>query len=183
MSKIVVYFSDIVGTIMGHKNNTEEDYEQFCNLLSQMKENEPSDEIIFSLISSDPYQVVSNVHQVIHPFLMKTVTYGRQFFDAGYYTENEVISKPSSGKVWNIIEYMKELSQNHEIVSVYYVDDVKMYHDLLSIIAEEEHWDFPLHSIIPTKNVGLGEVNELLGESIQKKLDKKNKGLLLIEMF
>ncbi len=170
MRKIVIYFSDIVGTIIGCKNNIEEDYQQFCNLLSQIKENEQSDEIIFSLISSDNYQVVSNVHRVINPFIMQTVTYGRQFFDVGYYTENEVIQKASSGKAWKIAEYIKELSQNHEIVSTYYVDDVKMYYDLLSIIAEEEHWNFSLHSITPTKNVGLAEVNELLEKSIQKNI-------------
>lgn len=170
MKKVVVYFSDIVGTIIGRQNNTEEDYQQFCDLLSQVKENEQSDEIIFSLISSDTYQVVSNVHQVINPFIMQTVTYGRQFFDIGYYTENEVIQKTSFGKTWNIAEYIKELSQDYEIVSIYYADDVEMYYDLLSIIAEEEHWDFSLHSITPTKNVGLAEVNELLGESIQKNI-------------
>lgn len=170
MKKVVVYFSDIVGTIIGCKNNMKEDYQQFCDLLSQIKESEQSDEIIFSLISSDTYQVVSNVHQVINPFIMQTVTYGRQFFDAGYYTENEVIQKTSSGKAWNISEYIRELSQNHEIISIYYVDDVKMYYDLLSIIAEGEHWDFPLHSITPIRNVGLAEVNELLGESIQKNI-------------
>lgn len=170
MKRVVVYFSDIVGTIMGRKNNIEEDYQQFCDLLSQIKENEQSDAIIFSLISSDTYQVVSNVHKVINPFIMKTVTYGRQFFDSGYYTENEIIQKISSGKVWYIAEYIKELSQNHDVTSIYYVDDVKMYYDLLSIIAEEEHWNFSLHSITPTKNVGLAEVNELLEESIQKKL-------------
>lgn len=170
MKKIVVYFSDIVGTIMGHKNNMVEDYQQFCNLLSQIKANEQPDEIIFSLISSDTYQVVSNVHRVIDPFIMQTVTYGRQFFDAGYYTQNEVIQKTSSGKTWSILEYIKELSKNYEIISIYYVDDVKMYYDFLSIIAEEEHWNFSLHSITPTKNVGLAEVNELLEENIQKNI-------------
>ncbi len=170
MKKIVVYFSDIVGTIIGRKNNMKEDYQQFCDLLSRIKENEQSDEIIFSLISSDNYQVVSNVHRVINPFIMQTVTYGRQFFDVGYYIENEVTQKTSFGKAWNIAEYIKELSQNHEIVSIYYVDDVKMYYDLLSIIAEEEHWNFPLHSITPTKNVGLAEVNELLEENIKKNI-------------
>lgn len=168
MKKIVVYFSDIVGTIIGHKNNMKEDYQQFCDLLSQIKEKEKTDEIIFSLISSDTYQVVSNVHQTINPFIMQTVTYGRQFFDNGYYTENEVIQKTSFGKTWNIAEYIKDLSQNHEIISIYYVDDVKMYYDLLAIIAEEKHWNFSLHSITPTKNIGLSEVNELLEKSIQK---------------
>ncbi len=171
MKKTVVYFSDIVGTIIGRKNNMEEDYQQFCFLLSQIKENEQSDEVIFSLISSDTYQVVSNVHKIINPFIMQTVTYGRQFFDIGYYTENEVIQKAPLGKAWNVAEYIKELSQNHKIVSIYYVDDVKIYYDLLSIIAEEEHWDFLLHSITPTKNIGLAEVNELLEESIQKGIE------------
>lgn len=143
------------------------------NCYRKLKKNEQSNEIIFSLISSDNYQVVSNVHQIINPFIMQTVTYGRQFFDAGYYTENGIIQKTSYGKAWNIAEYIKELSQSHEIISIYYVDDVKMYYDLLSIIAEEKHWDFPLHSIIPTKDTGLAEVNELLEESIQKNIKLK----------
>lgn len=70
-------------------------------------------------------------------------------------------------------DYIKELSQNHKIVSVYYADDIKMYYDLLSIIAEEENWDFSLHSIIPTKNVGIAEVNKLLEKSTQKTINLK----------
>ena len=37
MKKVVVFFSDIVGTIIGRQNNTEKDYQQFCDLLSQIK--------------------------------------------------------------------------------------------------------------------------------------------------
>lgn len=173
MKKIVVYFSDIVGTIIGCKNNMDNDYQQFSYLLSQIKEKEQSDEIIFSLISSDNYQVVYSLHQLINSFIIETVTYGRQFFDSGYYTENEIVQKTSSGKVWYMADYIKELSQNHKIVSVYYADDIKMYYDLLSIIAEEENWNFSLHSIIPTKNVGIAEVNKLLEKSIQKTINLK----------
>lgn len=170
MKKMVIYFSDIVGTIIGRKNNTDEDYQQFCDLLSQIKENGDADELIFSLISSDNYQVVTNVHKTMNPFIMQTVTYGRQFFDEGYYTVDGEFQKTPPGKAWNIAEYITYLSQNYEIVSVYYAEDVKMYHDLLSYIAEEEHWSFSVYSITPTKNIALTEVNKLLEISIQKNI-------------
>ena len=106
---------------------------------------------------------------------METITYGRQFFDTGYYIENGIVQKVPFGKAWNIAEYITELSPNYEIVLIYYADDVKMYYDLLAIIAEEEHWIFSLHTITQTKNIGIAEVNVLLEESILKNINFNRK--------
>lgn len=172
MEKVVVYFSDIMGTILSN-NNTSEDYQKFSHLLSTIKENEQADKIIFSLISTDNKKLVSNVQNMIDPFIGSTVSYGRQFFENGYYTKNETIQKGYSSKAEVIDEYLKELRKKYEITSIYYADDVEMYHIMLSFFAEDGGWNKQLHSIIPSGKIGLSEVNQLLESNIKKYFKKQ----------
>ncbi len=166
MERIIVYFSDIIGTILSN-SNIEEDYQQFSYLLSDIKKNEQVDKIIFSLISTDDKDFVSDIQNIIHPFITSTVTYGKQFFQNGYYTESGIVQKKYSSKAEVITEYVKELKNNYEIISIYYADDVEMYHTMLSFLAKSNSWKQQLHSIIPTGKTGLAEVNQLLENDIR----------------
>ena len=62
---------------------------------------------------------------------------------------------------------IKELKNNYEIISIYYADDVEMYHTMLSFLAKSNGWKQQLHSIIPTGKTGLAEVNQLLENDIR----------------
>lgn len=170
MKKVVIYFSDIVGTIFGKAENTDEVYQMFNELLASIKKHEDADEIVFSLISSDNQSFVENTQNTISPFIDGTVVYGKQFFGDGYYQNGEIIKTGSfSGKVPQIANYINELSATDEVVAVYYADDTIMYQELLNMLAKKCNWSEKLTSIIPKQNIGLAEVNSLLEESINNK--------------
>lgn len=169
MKKAVVYFSDIMGTILGRQENKEEDYRKFSDLLSTIKESEQADEVIFSIISTDNIEFVSNVHGMVSPFIDQTVTYGKQFFGNGYYTEDKVVEQDPLMKSVEITQYIKDLSQEYEIVSVYYAEDTSMYQEMLSFLAESDGWDQQLVCITPTENIGLAEVNQLLENNVKSR--------------
>lgn len=168
MKKVVIYFSDIMDTLIGNQLNTEEDYYQFDHLLATIKEKEQADEIIFALISTDNQEIVSHTHDLLTPFIGQTVTFGRQYFGNGYYTESEVVRKKSLGKPMEIIEYVDQLSQSYDVSSVYYVDDSMTDQMILSHIVKQTDWEPTLHSIRPTNRIGLSDTNRLLDENIQK---------------
>lgn len=150
MKKIVIFFSDIMGTILGSVPNQVEDYHKFNELLMAIKEKEGADEIIFSLISTDNREFVSFIHNQIRDFIGNSVVFGRQFFGNGYYTENEtIISEKNLGKAPQIQDYIQNLGEENEIVSVYYADDVEIFHQMLTLIATKALWIEKLHAIKP----------------------------------
>lgn len=171
--KKCIFFIDITGTILGNVPNSEEDYNKLNILLRRIKEFDDTDEIIFSLISTDNIETIRSIQNLLIPYIGNTVTFGRQFFENGYYTENYVIRETESGKIIQMCEYLKSLCNNSdEITSVYFADDVEMYHLMFSLVSESESWENKIHSIIPIKKSGLNETNHLLEESIEKEYEK-----------
>lgn len=166
--KKTIYFSDIMGTIIGSEKNIEEDYDKFNELLKIIKEKDGSDEIIFSLISTDSEEAVRSVQNTIRPYIDDTVTFGRQYFDKGFYTDDsEVIDKVTS-KANHILDYLNLLLDgNDEIVSIYYADDVEMFHVMLNHLIDKGLAD-RLHCIVPVRNAGLSETNQLLEDDLKK---------------
>lgn len=170
MKRIVIFFSDIMGTILGSIPNQIEDYHKFNELLTTIKEKEEADEIIFSLISTDNKDLVASVHNQISNFISDSVVFGRQFFENGYYIDDEtVISKQILGKALEIQNYVQSLEEKNEIVSVYFADDVEMYHQMLMIFADKTLWGEKLHSIRPNQNIGLSETNALLENNLNER--------------
>lgn len=170
MKRIVIFFSDIMGTILGSIPNQIEDYHKFNELLTTIKEKEEADEIIFSLISTDNKDLVASVHNQISNFISDSVVFGRQFFENGYYIDDEtVISKQILGKALEIQNYVQSLEEKNEIVSIYFADDVEMYHQMLMIFAAKTLWGEKLHSIRPNQNIGLSETNALLENNLNER--------------
>lgn len=170
MKRIVIFFSDIMGTILGSSPNQIEDYHKFNELLTTIKEKEEADEIIFSLISTDNKDLVASVHNQISNFISDSVVFGRQFFENGYYIDDEaVISNQIPGKALQIQNYVQSLEEENEIVSVYYADDVEMYHQMLMIFAADSLWSEKLHSIMPNQGIGLSETNALLESNLKER--------------
>jgi len=179
MKNVVVYFSDIVGTLFGNQDNTEEDFKTFSGLLKEIKKNWQADEIIFSLISSDRQAIVSNTQIFLHDYIGGDVIFGKQFFDDGYYTEKGIVQKKSQGKALDIRNYLWELRGICDIVAVYYADDVSMYQMLLSCCAEGENWNNRLHLIHPMMRLGLSEINQLIKKDLLINYSDNNKQLIL----
>lgn len=169
MKKTVVYFSDIIGTILGRKANSEEDYKKFNDLLATIKQNEQADEIIFSLISTDDAKFVFNVQNMIFPFINQTVSFGKQFFGNGYYIGKKIVEREPSAKAMDITQYIQELSQDYEITSVYYAEDTSMHQEMLAFLAESDGWNQQLVCITPNGGLGLFEVNQLLESNIKER--------------
>lgn len=173
MKRIVIFFSDIMGTILGSIPNQAEDYYKFNELLSTLREKEDADEIIFSLISTDIKEVVSSVHHQMSNFISEPVVFGRQFFENGYYTdEGTVISKQNLGKPFQIQNYVQSLNEENEIISVYYTDDIEMYHQMLMLLAADSLWIEKLHSIMPKQNIGLSETNSILENNLNERFGR-----------
>lgn len=53
-----IFFCDISGTLQGRLENKKEDYENFNNLILKIKEQNHSDYLFFSLLSSDNVESV-----------------------------------------------------------------------------------------------------------------------------
>ncbi len=162
-----IYFCDITGTIFGSEKNDKEDYQKLNELLQEVQRNDSSDEIVFSLVSTDNEETVRSVQGLLEPYIGENVVFGRQFFDSGYYVEDVVVKDNISGKSLQMYEYLKDLGIDH-IASVYFADDVQMFHMILHFALEGDGLSDKFHSIIPTKKLGLKEVNQLLENDLQK---------------
>lgn len=79
MKRIVIFFSDIMGTILGSIPNQPEDYYKFNELLSKIREKEDADKIIFSLISTDIKEAVSSMHNHMSHFISEPVVLENNF--------------------------------------------------------------------------------------------------------
>lgn len=160
--KKTIYFSDIMGTINGNSKNIEADYDKFNELLKRIKAQDESDEVVFSLISTDEARIVKGVQDTVRPYIQDTVTFGRQYFDKGYYTDDGSVTPLVASKATHIIDYLNGLLEtDDDIASIYFVDDVEMYHVMLKHLINKGLAD-RLHTIIPIKKDGLSETNELL---------------------
>ncbi len=158
--RIICFFCDIMGTILGKGENDMSQYQKFSELLAKLKEKEDADYIVFSLISSDGIEVIAQMQDILYSYIGETVVFGKQFFGDGYFTIDGKVTKTSPGKIMQIIEYVKELEGRYKVGKVYYADDCKIFHDMLSCL--EDKLSFKIRSIIPQQNEGIFEVNQIL---------------------
>lgn len=61
------------------------------------------------------------------------------------------------------------MNEENEIISVYYTDDVEMYHQMLMLFAADSLWIEKLHSIMPKQNIGLSETNSILENNLNER--------------
>lgn len=162
MENVACFFCDIMGTIIGNKKIEDCDYQEFNNILTELKKEIYVDFIIFSLISTDSKDVVFFQQNILKKHLDQSVYFGKQFFENGYINNRKVIYQNMLGKPLQISKYIEELDEKYSIKKIYYADDCKIYHEILSFFAEDSNWNQKLCSIIPSENNGLIEVNQLV---------------------
>lgn len=162
MEKIACFFCDIRGTIIGNKKVEDCEYQEFNNILIELKKEIYVDFIIFSLISTDSKDSVFFQQNILKKYLDQSIHFGKQFFGDGYINVQEVIYQEMLGKPLQISRYIKELEEKYRIRKIYYADDCEIYHEMLSNFLEDSNWHQKLCSIIPCENHGLTEVNQLV---------------------
>lgn len=167
MQNITIIFCDIRGTLIGKQKNTDEDYKKFTNKLLKLKENDYSDNIIFSIISSDDAIYVKEMFNILKPYLCD-IKAGKQIFYNGY-IENEKEYEYAIGKPFQILNYLTELSKTYLINRIYFIDDTSLHHEILYELLEDCD---KLVSIIPENNEGISELNSLLEKLLEMPVKK-----------
>lgn len=179
MNKAVIFFCDITGTINGNIENSIEDYKHFVSLLTTIREENETENMIFSLVSTDNPEIIQKEISLLKNFFTESITIGKQFFENGYIEECQEIPFVK-GKPFQILNYIKELQNKYEIIKVYFADDTQIYHEILFELAE--CFQFPtdqIISIIPKNNQGLSKLNELIElESIKHQNNCNTKKLI-----
>lgn len=166
MKKIIVFFCDIAGTIIGSERNSNNDYQIFNDLLLEIKALEQVDYIVFSLISSDNNIIVNKEQSILSNYFNDCIILGKQFFDNGYIIDNKIYNDNKKGKIEQILTYTKELEQKYMITKIYYADDCEFSHYILNSLAYAKNCNDLFKSIIPKKHIGLKELNIIINDNI-----------------
>ena len=165
MKNTICFFCDISGTLNGTEKNKEVDYQNLNKNLQLLMNKFNADCLLFSLVSSDNYHSVNDTMKKIRESLDSPILLRKQFFDKGYILDNEPYYH-SSCKTDQIMGFLAEAEKDFNIKSIIYADDCTIFHDILTILAEEK---YHITSIIPQNNEGLCELNKLLETFIQQK--------------
>lgn len=161
--KITLFFCDVYGTIDGGFTNF--DCYNFAKLLERIKEQNNSDYLFFSMLSSEVPQVVTS--------------YGEQL---SKYFDNNVLLIPNfeeaddlrQVKVSCALYRVELLKKKYNINSVFLADDMSLLHEMLGEILNEIE-GIPLNSIIPSKGENkLSFINDILTRKISEEEIKKN---------
>ncbi|MGM9834552.1 MAG: hypothetical protein ACI31M_02075 [Bacilli bacterium] len=171
MKKLVIFFCDINGTIDGFKKNSKVDYQEFNFLLKELKEKNQADILLFSLVSNEKKEIVSEYNNIMCSFLDERITIGKQFCDVGYLESNR-FSYSIKGKIWQMINYINELKNIYYIQKIYLADDTEMNSNILLELLEFENME-KFESIVPRNMEGLSELNSLIKTNMFSTTKKK----------
>ena len=170
MKTATVFFCDIIGTFKGKTGDEDIDYSElmsFIKFLEDLIENDNSDKLIFSFITSDNIDLVLKESEFFRSYLNNThINLGRQYFEDGY-IEDGLIYKAPKTKPQQILEYIEDLKNEYVISMIYYADDAQHNHTILEALFND-----PFESFIPQKRIGVPELNELFSK-------RKNKNVTL----
>lgn len=164
MKNVIVFFCDINGTINGKLENEEIDYINLNKLLNIICMNNNC-EILFTLLSSESKEELCSVLKKLKKYLNNDIYFDKQFYENGFIKEN-ASSEIISGKLDQMIYFLKEIKEHVNILGVYYADDCTFLQDLISEYIEFNNIDIPFKQIIPIKNNGLKEVNKILSKNL-----------------
>ena len=165
MKNIILFFCDICGTILGKDKISADDYKTLNDNLNIIASLYKSDNIIFSLISTDNKEHIIIQLNILKQFLNQKIVLGKQFFSEGYVDENNNTAVLDfKTKYEQIINYISEIEKEYHIEKVFYADDTEIYHMMLEDIPNDYN-DKIIH-IIPKNNIGLKELNCIISEKI-----------------
>jgi len=163
MKSVSIVFCDITGTLIGKKKNTNEDYKKFVEILTNLQNNDYSDELLFSLTSSDIPEIVIEMIHEFTPFI-KNINETKHFYYNGYIKNKDIIPY-LIGKPFQILDYLNELKKLYNINKIYFFDDSKMNHEILyELLINKDK----LISIIPENIEGLEDLTKILEETFKK---------------
>lgn len=163
-----IFFCDISGTLQGKSENKTKDYEMFNNLILKIKEQNHSDYLFFSLLSSDNAESVKCQSSYLNKYFSHAISTQKQFFDHGYIDDGNHVITGISRKCEQMVYYLNELSSTYYIDKIILADDLEIFHEMMTAISEGFIWKDKILSIIPTKNRGLDELNDLLIHQLQQ---------------
>ena len=166
MNKIVLFFCDIQGTLIGNNINEENDYVIFRDNLSIMGDN-----VLFSLVSTETKEIVSHYLDILSNYFSNNIIIGRQYYENGYIYNNKSF-EGVSGKCSQIIEYITELSKIYDIDKVYFADDNKFICEMVGKCINLVNSNIYYQAIVPSKLDGLKELNTLIKDKINNKEEK-----------
>lgn len=165
MEKVILFLCDICGTLNGNLDNTLEDYLKLNDVLNSISEKNDNCKILFAIVSTEKETVVRQYLKELSQHLNNNIYFSKQFYDNGYILEDKSFHF-ISGKCYQIIEYLKELNQNLDLIKIYYADDSKFFQTYINEYFKFKNINIPLEPIIPREKLGLKELNKLLNEEI-----------------
>lgn len=166
MKNTVCFFCDIRGTFKGLENNNAENYIAFTENLIKLQQENNADSIIFSFVSTDKQDYVASCINTFKIFTNNSITFGKQFFENGYFLNNETYPT-KIGKASQIYGYLEQLNEEVNINKVYFADDSEMNLKILNFLNSAHEDKYDIVTINPTENEGLKELNNLLGQTLK----------------
>lgn len=158
MQKLILFFCDLHGTLIGNINNTEEDYIKFNSLLNSLS---LSNNVIFSMISTENQETINYYQQLLKKYLNNNVILGRQFYEDGYIYKDEAFNH-QVGKCVQVLGFIEELSKTYDITKIYFADDNDFNQEMIKEIISLKYPNIIFKSIIPKLLNGLSELNKLV---------------------
>ena len=163
MNKLVLFFCDIQGTLIGNKINEENDYVLFNQELNKI-----GDKIVFSVVSTESNETVARYLNILSNYFTDNIIFGRQYYEDGYIENNNVFDV-CAGKCSQIMDYINDLSKTYEIDKVYYAEDNKFICEMVGECINLIYPNIEYQGIIPSKLNGLKELNILINDNINRK--------------
>lgn len=130
-----IFFCDITGTLQGKSENKKKDYEMFNNLILKIKEQNHSDYLFFSLLSSDDVESVKYQFDNLNRYFNHSISTQKQFFERGYIDGNHIVTG-IFGKCEQMIYYLNELSSMYSIDKIILAYDLEIFHEMINALSK-----------------------------------------------
>ncbi len=154
---ITLFFCDIYGTVDG--NFTEEETVKFAGLLEELRRQNNSDYLVFSILSSELPVVVNSYKKHLSKYFSDSVIVMPEFLE---------LEKVREEKIAYALCCVEQLKKVYDIDTIIYADDIVFLHEMLGELLSEKE-DILINSIVP----GYGENNlNFINNELERKIIK-----------
>lgn len=174
MEHISIFLCDLYGTYkVDNKKVDINELEKFLINLDTLRKQNNSSKLLFSFVSTENAEIIKNETNILKCMNKNDdIVLGKQFFEHGFIYQDKVYCEEVIGKVFQIKEYLEELNDKYIIDKVYFADDNRFLHYLLNeLLLDTTNIQF----LLPTKSLGLKELNEILSSLVSENKIKRIK--------